>query len=61
MIDMARCVFTVANGDNTGEVSWPSTGHYRHNFDDLAFLFDTEAPNILGRLAMFQQEVAATL
>lgn len=31
------------------------------NFDTLAFLFDSEDPNLLGRLAMFEQEVASTL
>ena len=31
------------------------------NFDSLAFLFDTEDPNLLGRLAMFQQEVVSTI
>lgn len=31
------------------------------NFDSLTFLFDSEDPNLLGRLAMFEQEVASTL
>lgn len=31
------------------------------NFDSLAFLFDSDDPNLLGRLAMFEQEVASTL
>lgn len=31
------------------------------NFDDLAFMFDSKDPNLLGRLAMFQQEVATTI
>lgn len=31
------------------------------NFDSLAFLFDSHDPNLLGRLAMFEQEVASTL
>src|SRR5690606_26970724 len=31
------------------------------NFDELSFLFESEDPNLLGRLAMFQQEVAGTL
>lgn len=31
------------------------------NFDSLAFLFDSDDPNLLGRLSMFEQEVASVL
>ena len=31
------------------------------NFDSLSFLVDSEDPNLLGKLAMFEQEVASTL
>ncbi len=31
------------------------------NFDELAFLFDSEDPDVLKRLAMFQQEVLSTV
>lgn len=31
------------------------------NFDELAFLFDSESPDLLGKLAMLQQRVASTI
>lgn len=42
----------------------PMAGNVRSlsiNFDELSFLFESEDPNLIGRLAMFQQEVAGTL
>lgn len=42
----------------------PMTGTLRVmqlNFDDLSFLFDTESPNFLMHLSMFQLEVASTV
>ena len=35
--------------------------HLQLDFDSLAFLFESKDQNLLGRLAMFEQEVASTL
>lgn len=42
----------------------PMAGNVRPlsiNFDELSFLFESDDPDLIGRLAMFQQEVAGTL